>query len=192
MLEIIQNLAFPFGLFTISDFFSDLKFSLKCIIAHSSFCRIWWSGSNYSPERLSINTNDHGNQTRRALSRSAAHRNSKRQMKEKLIMRDVAADVYDDRGIEDDYGIESNYTVQSADGRELAQSIRTHTSYQEGTSMELDKVPVINLWILSCSIYWSNVVEFSVIHIIMMSQQDLSLQALAVIWYFYLICKTRL
>ncbi|KAK3095074.1 hypothetical protein FSP39_009932 [Pinctada imbricata] len=102
--------------------------------------RIWWTGSSYNPEKLSISSNEHGTRTRISMSRSGTHRNSKRQMKQKLIMRDVG-DIYSqDDGIEEDYGIESNYTIQSADGRELVQSFRSQSRYQDGTSLELNKV----------------------------------------------------
>jgi hypothetical protein len=45
-------------------------------------------------------------------------------MKEKLLMKDVAADIFDDPEIED-YGIEANYTVQSHDGEVMSRQFQS-------------------------------------------------------------------
>lgn len=46
-------------------------------------------------------------------------------MKEKLLMKDVTADIFDDPEGED-YGIEANYTVQSLDGQAMARELRSN------------------------------------------------------------------
>nr|XP_022342238.1 glycerophosphodiester phosphodiesterase domain-containing protein 5-like isoform X2 [Crassostrea virginica] len=95
--------------------------------------RILWSGSEYSPERVAINSsasvNDHGSHK---MSRSS-HRQNRRQMKEKLILKDIVSDFFDEDSEthEDDYGIESNYTVQSTDGLEMARSFQRASAYSK-------------------------------------------------------------
>uniref|UniRef100_K1R1V9 Glycerophosphodiester phosphodiesterase domain-containing protein 5 n=1 Tax=Magallana gigas TaxID=29159 RepID=K1R1V9_MAGGI len=97
--------------------------------------RILWSGSEYSPERIAINSANVKDNGTNKMSRSS-HRQSRRQMKEKLILKDIAADMFDEDSEppEDDYGIESNYTVQSTDGREMARSFHGTSRYPSTVS----------------------------------------------------------
>lgn len=97
--------------------------------------RILWSGSEYSPERIAINSANVNDNGTNKMSRSS-HRQSRRQMKEKLILKDIAADMFDEDSEppEDDYGIESNYTVQSTDGREMARSFHGTSRYPSTVS----------------------------------------------------------
>lgn len=62
-------------------------------------------------------------------------------MKEKLILRDVAADLFDeDSENPKDYGIESNYTVQSTDGQEMVRSFQKASGYQTNVDVEINRV----------------------------------------------------
>ncbi|XP_061192899.1 glycerophosphodiester phosphodiesterase domain-containing protein 5-like [Saccostrea echinata] len=103
--------------------------------------RILWSGSEYCPERIAINSAPvNSDSTSNKTSRSS-HRQSRRQMKEKLILRDVAADILDeDAENQEDYGIESNYTVQSTDGQEMVRTFQRTSGYQRKVDAEINRV----------------------------------------------------
>ena len=106
------------------------------------FHRINRTDTQYSPESASLNWENHGNdyQNNSGHQRKESYRRNKRAMKEKLLMRDVAADLFDvEPDPEDQYGIEANYTIQSTDGKVMAQKFhqtRVNTKYQSNDTIE--------------------------------------------------------
>nr|XP_034328368.1 uncharacterized protein LOC117689927 [Crassostrea gigas] len=113
----------------------DRRTSALLVITAFIVQRILWSGSEYRPERIAINSANVNDNGTNKMSRSS-HRQIRRQMKEKLILKDIAADMFDEDSEppEDDYGIESNYTVQSTDGREMARSFHVTSRYPSTVS----------------------------------------------------------
>ncbi|KAJ8310860.1 hypothetical protein KUTeg_012725 [Tegillarca granosa] len=63
-------------------------------------------------------------------------------MKEKLLMTDVAADLFETDPEVEDYGIESNYTVTSTDGQIMARNFHNSVSngqYQNGRQYQTEE-----------------------------------------------------
>lgn len=87
---------------------------------HSYFFlfRIHHNDDAINPESVSLNS-------RIRISENFSSTRSRRSMKEKLLMKDVTADIFDDPEGED-YGIEANYTVQSLDGQAMARELRSN------------------------------------------------------------------
>ncbi|XP_033759836.1 glycerophosphodiester phosphodiesterase domain-containing protein 5-like [Pecten maximus] len=109
--------------------------------------RIHKQGTKYSPESQSLNWEAQSQQVQqhRSQQRVDSYRRNKRAMKEKLLMRDVASELFDVEPEVDDLGIESNYTVQSADGRVMAATFHQEqngyqTSYQDPSRVHSDGI----------------------------------------------------
>ncbi|VDI66021.1 Hypothetical predicted protein [Mytilus galloprovincialis] len=80
--------------------------------------RIHHKDDAINPESVSLNS-------RIRISENFSSTRSRRSMKEKLLIKDVTADIFDDPEGED-YGIEANYTVQSLDGQAMARELRSN------------------------------------------------------------------
>ncbi|OWF39221.1 Glycerophosphodiester phosphodiesterase domain-containing protein 5 [Mizuhopecten yessoensis] len=110
--------------------------------------RIQRQGTKYSPESQSLNWEAQSQQVQqnaRSHQRADSYRRNRRAMKEKLLMRDVASELFDVEPEVDDLGIESNYTVQSADGRVMAATFHQErngyqTSYQDPSRVQSDSI----------------------------------------------------
>lgn len=79
--------------------------------------RIRNTEDSFNPESVSLNT-------RTRISGNFNSTRSRRSMKEKLLIKDVTEDIFDDPEV-DDYGIEANYTIQSQDGLVMAREFQT-------------------------------------------------------------------
>ncbi|XP_060085144.1 glycerophosphodiester phosphodiesterase domain-containing protein 5-like [Ylistrum balloti] len=109
--------------------------------------RIHRQGTKYSPESQSLNWEAQNQQVQqhRSHQRADSYRRNKRAMKEKLLMRDVASELFDVEPEVDDLGIESNYTVQSTDGRVMAATFHQdqngyQTSYQDPSRVQSESI----------------------------------------------------
>lgn len=111
--------------------------------------RIQRQGTKYSPEAQSLNCDIQ--QQRNGHQRADSYRRNKRAMKEKLLMKDVASELFDVETDADEVGIESNYTVQSTDGRVMAASFyRQRNGYQSSASYHTEEPstrghPIVNV-----------------------------------------------
>ena len=86
--------------------------------------RIHSTKDSFNPENVSLNS-------RARISGNFSSTRSRRSMKEKLLMKDVAADIFDDPDAEDEYGIEANYTVQSLDGQVMSREFQSRRQQQD-------------------------------------------------------------
>lgn len=90
-------------------------------------------GSEFSPETVSLNSGK--------IKRGDENYRNRRSMKEKLLMTDVAADLFETDPEVEDYGIESNYTVTSTDGQIMARNFHNSVSngqYQNGRQYQTE------------------------------------------------------
>lgn len=98
-------------------FINHTTFVFPKIFFLCTICRIHHTDDTFNPESVSLNS-------RTRISGNFNTTRSRRSMKEKLLMKDVAADIFDDPEIED-YGIEANYTVQSQDGEVMSRQFQS-------------------------------------------------------------------